>query len=190
MKRWLLVGLLPCACGILSGLDTLTVADGGPDASSDAPAGSDAVSDAPSDGGAPEASNNTSCGRDAGNPHCFGSICMPTETCCVTPTAKTCIAQTGPTCAGDTMFCADPLGCDGGKKCCLQNASLDMTVCPWLVSPTTSVNVSSTCGMCGALTNGTVRICNSDSDCGGTGGLTCHSVTLGINTDVHFGVCM
>jgi hypothetical protein len=174
---------LVAGCGLLSGLDTLTIDDGGQDAdagTADVIGTDTTLADAPP---------NDMCARDAGNPKCFSAIaCTSMETCCVTATTASCIGAVG--CQGDTLACTDPSGCTvSGTDCCLETYALETSSCPWvIINPQGGDTPKTVCGQCdGTEAGGPLRVCNQDADC--PMGLHCHTVVLGIKSDTRFGVC-
>jgi hypothetical protein len=196
--RWVVAAPGLCflsACGILSGLDNLTVADGGPaDVTVDALSDDAMVTDVGDvvDGGVPDAildAGTDVCSYGAGNPHCFGTTCGNNTTCCVLDSGAEC-AQT---CTQISLDCTTPDQCtsDAAPICCLANVSFTTTLtCPYVVTATAG-GVNGTSSLCTSLTceNQThTRICTANADC--PTGLKCREGALSTDPNLIFGICL
>jgi hypothetical protein len=186
---WTVGVCLVGGCGLVSGLDNLTVDAG--DASTAADSAHDTTvdvtdaGDAMVDAGMDAEVGPDGCSRNGNNPDCFGKTCAQSEQCCITPGDASCVSGNG-SCSGALLACTDVAVCDGGK-CCLENYAVSTSTCPYQLTPSGGM-LKSVCGSCGGPDSGVVRICNDDGDC--PGGFKCYAVTFAANMSPRFGICM
>ena len=180
-------------CGIVSGLDSLEIAD--------ASVQDSALPDVPNrveggavDGGGDALTTGLDCGLDAGNAHCFGVTCLAGEVCCVQKQQPpTCVVGSSMCPMGATLACTDPNQCavDSGTHCCLQNVTVSTATCPFVVSGNnaTTQGLQSNCSDCAYINDaGNARICSDNTDC--KDGTTCYAVQLQLNSQAKLGICL
>jgi hypothetical protein len=194
--RWsalvVLVGL--SGCGILSGLDSLSI-DAGDDAADDA--ATDAVTDGNGDGSAtdgglseggpvgdgfsdvgpstcPFSGPTNTCGNGMTTMTCS----IPPNLCCLELVNATCEPSCGNNAAG--FACRDLADCASnlGTHCCLVHATIT-SGCPLTAAVTSGTDSYCTSEECIKVDSGVGALCASNADCGG-GALQCKSL------DVHF----
>jgi hypothetical protein len=177
MVRLTLIACLG-GCGIVSGLDSLTIidvdaGDATADAPVDAPSSVDGGADADGDSGCtPFSTTVTTCGPNAGTSPCA----LPMNDCCLGVAGGEC-ASACP--AGNIVFsCRNSADCSSStanQHCCLTRVNLAPGCMPSLNVPSASESFC-TNAECETLDGGGVRLCATTSDC--TTGETCKPAAL------------
>jgi hypothetical protein len=171
------------ACGFLSGLDGLTLADGGADGSEDSNVADAGDADA-------LVSPDQACEYDGAQyKGCFGMPCTGNQGCCVHPSSVECASA----CVGLLVQCTTQSDCSDGGVCCVQGVTRAPGVtCPAVAELGGSVATQQTTscvpsGMCGQGGVTGVRLCSTESDCTST--THCDAIELG-DSGIVVGACL
>ena len=167
----------------MSGLDGLTLDDGGADGSEDSTTDANA-----GDADALVSPEEGACEYDGAQyKGCFGMPCTGTQSCCVHPSSVECASA----CVGLLVQCTTQTECPDGDVCCVQGVMRAPGVtCPAIAEISGAVGTQQTAscvglGMCGQAGTGG-RLCSTDSECAPD---RCRATELG-DSGIVVGACL